>query len=125
MVEAIGINVDDTAKYLLDQFDDDNNADDITTGDQLVDVLDDLTQINILAAVGDDEIVGNDGDDLIFGDTPFTDALAADEGIGQAPGSGWSVIEALIADDFFDQDAGRSVNEEKIGRAHGCTPVTN
>jgi Ca2+-binding RTX toxin-like protein len=111
-VDAIGINVSDTAKGLLDQVDDDGNADDITTGEQLVDVLDDLTQANNLAAVGDDVIIGSDGGDLIFGDTLFTDDLAAAEGIALPPGSGWSVIEQLIAGNFFDAFAGDTTNQK-------------
>jgi Ca2+-binding RTX toxin-like protein len=47
--------------------------------------------------VGADEISGRDGDDIIFGDVPNSDALATAEGIDLPPGSGWFVFEALEA----------------------------
>jgi len=102
-VDSIGINVDAAALAILDQVDE-GDADSITEGQELAEVLDDLTEVTQLAAVGSDVIVGNGGDDLIFGDTLFTDSLAGAEGITSVPGSGWSVIEQLIANGFFGAD---------------------
>jgi hypothetical protein len=112
-VDSIGINVSGGADDNLDQLDDDGDADNISTGQQLLEVLGDLTQVNSLADVGSDSIVGSGGDDLIFGDAVFTDLLAIAEGINLPPGSGWAVIEALVAGNvFFNQDPGKTVNEE-------------
>ena len=110
-VDAIGINVNATNLAKLSQVDGDD-ANSIATGEALSAVLGDLTQATNLAEVGGDVIMGADGDDLIFGDALFTDGLAADEGIGLPPGSGWSVIEALAGTGFFDQDPTQAVEEE-------------
>ncbi len=73
------------------------SADDITTAQELVDILQDLSAITDLAGVGDDVISGGAGDDLIFGDTPFTDDLADLEGLGTPDASGWVVFQQLEA----------------------------
>src|SRR3546814_2600324 len=44
----------------------------------------------------------------------FTDVLAADEGVGLPAGSGWSVIEALAGDRFFDADPSKSIAQEVL-----------
>jgi Ca2+-binding RTX toxin-like protein len=99
-VDSIGINVDAEALAILDQVDE-GDADSIDEGQELVDVLDNLAEVTELSAVGSDVIVGNGGDDLIFGDTLFTDLLADDHSIDLPPGAGWSVIQALIDAEFF------------------------
>ena len=53
--------------------------------------------LNKLNAVGDDMLVGGDGDDIIFGDTVFTDDLATVHGLGIEAGSGWEVFARLEA----------------------------
>ncbi|NIA72502.1 type I secretion C-terminal target domain-containing protein [Pelagibius litoralis] len=112
-VDSIGINVNSTADNFLDQLDDDGDADNIDTGDQLQQVLGDLSQVNSLADLGDDVITGNGGGDLMFGDTIFTDLLAAElTGNTPPPGSGWAVIEQLVDEGFFDKDSDKSVNQE-------------
>ncbi|MGF1630383.1 MAG: type I secretion C-terminal target domain-containing protein [Kiloniellaceae bacterium] len=103
-VDSVGINVDAAALALLDQIDE-GDADNITSGEELAAVLDGLAAVTDLADVGSDVIIGNDGDDLIFGDTLFTDLLAADKGIVLPPGSGWSVINELIIDGTFASEA--------------------
>ena len=50
------------------------------------------------ATVGEDVINGGDGDDLIFGDEPNTDALAVAESLGTPPDAGWLVFADLEAD---------------------------
>jgi Ca2+-binding RTX toxin-like protein len=110
-VDAIGINVGATALGILDQVDE-NSATSVETGEQLLAELNDLTQGTELAPVGDDVIAGADGGDIIFGDAIFTDTLGSTEGIGLAPGAGWSVVEELLDDGFFDADPSKSVEEE-------------
>ncbi|MFW3143307.1 DUF5801 repeats-in-toxin domain-containing protein [Legionella pneumophila] len=63
----------------------------------LQDILNELNPFNSLNPVGSDVIQGNEGDDLIFGDTLFTDKLAEDEGLNLRKGSGWDVFEELEA----------------------------
>src|SRR3546814_17102861 len=108
---AVGINVDADGVGILNQVDG-ADASNIQTGEELLEVLDDLTAPTQLAAVGGDVIVGAGGDDLLFGDAIFTDVLAADEGVGLPAGSGWSVIEALAGDGFFDADPSKSIEQE-------------
>jgi len=109
-VDAIGINVGQVALDRLHQLDG-NSASSINTGEQLLEELNDLTKLQ-LAGAGGDVIFGADGDDVIFGDSLFTDLLAADEGVALPAGSGWSVIEALAGNGFFDTDVSKSVEEE-------------
>lgn len=109
-VDAIGINVGTNAEDLLGYVDDDTHADNIQSGDQLLEVLSDLTQVNSMAEVGADSVVGGSGNDLIFGDSIYTDKLAEEHSIDMAPGSGWAVIEALVSDGFFDVP-GKTVNQ--------------
>ncbi|MFO9349659.1 enhanced entry virulence factor RtxA [Legionella pneumophila serogroup 1] len=63
----------------------------------LQDILNELNPFNSLNPVGSDVIQGNEADDLIFGDTLFTDKLAEDEGLNLRKGSGWDVFEELEA----------------------------
>ncbi len=48
-----------------------------------------------LTATGDDLITGNDGDDILFGDSINTDVLADNQGLTTLDGTGWAVFEAL------------------------------
>jgi T1SS-143 domain-containing protein len=48
-----------------------------------------------LITVGNDHIVGNAGNDLIFGDGLNTDTLAGAQGLSTLPGSGWDVFALL------------------------------
>ncbi len=48
-----------------------------------------------LTATGDDLITGNDGDDILFGDSINTDVLADNQGLTTPDGTGWAVFEAL------------------------------
>ena len=47
--------------------------------------------------VGADEISGREGSDILFGDVPDTDSLAAAQGLGLPAGAGWFAFEALEA----------------------------
>ena len=73
-IEAVGINVSATNLDHLNQVEGEaagSNPDvatNITTGEQLNSVLVDLTS-TVVSNAGDDNIVGGDGDDVIFGDT--------------------------------------------------------
>ncbi|HOS15311.1 MAG TPA: VWA domain-containing protein, partial [Smithella sp.] len=73
-IEAVGINVTDMNLNHLNQVEGeaaDSNPDvatNITTGEQLSSVLTDLTS-TVVSDAGNDNIVGGDGDDIIFGDT--------------------------------------------------------
>ena len=113
-VDAVGISVDAAGDALLDQIDDDGDADNISSGEELEQVLEDLTQVNAIVDVGSDVITGNAGNDLIFGDAIFTDLLADDQGIILPAGSGWGVVEQLVTDGFFDQDPARTETEEIV-----------
>ena len=100
-VDSIGIRVGNSEDNLLDQIDDDGNADNVADGEELEDTMGDLVGVDQLSSVGSDEINGNAGDDLIFSDMLNTDLLGAELGVGLAPGSSWEVIEVLISRGFF------------------------
>lgn len=51
--------------------------------------------ITLLNTVGNDVIDGAEGNDIIFGDSMFTDDLADDHGLGTDPGLGWEVFFLL------------------------------
>ncbi|MDX1575434.1 MAG: hypothetical protein R3285_04525, partial [Kiloniellales bacterium] len=65
--------------------------------DELETALSDELLTILLNDVGSDIINGGGGDDVIFGDVPNTDALAAAEGIELPPGSGFLVFQTLEA----------------------------
>ena len=52
-------------------------------------------QVRVAEAVGGDIIDGNGGDDLLFGDSLFTDILADQQGLSTADGAGFEVFEIL------------------------------
>lgn len=54
-----------------------------------------LQETVTLDPVGADVVEGGAGDDLLFGDTPNTDALADAAGLTTIEGEGWGVFEAL------------------------------
>ena len=80
-IQAIGIGPImqlDFAKKILHEIDSDNDATFITDASSLNDVIPDLvTDIN-LSPAGSDDLYGNDGDDLIFGDVLNTDGILDD-----------------------------------------------
>jgi len=98
-IEAIGIQLGDTALNRLDQVEgeayDSGVADNIETSEELVNTLLDVSPISQLSDVGGDVISGEEGDDIIFGDAMFTDTLATEKGIDMNPGSGYLVFKAL------------------------------
>ncbi len=65
--------------------------------DDLDTALTDELLASLLNDVGSDVINGGDGDDIIFGDVPNSDALASAEGIDLPLGSGFAVFQALEA----------------------------
>jgi T1SS-143 domain-containing protein len=96
-IDAIGINVDNTALSLLSQVEGTGgSATNVTSAEQLQQVLNDLNPIVSLASTGSDVIQGGAGNDLIFGDVLNTDQLAIAEGINLPKGSGWDVFDALL-----------------------------
>ncbi|HHF7350085.1 TPA: DUF5801 repeats-in-toxin domain-containing protein, partial [Legionella feeleii] len=61
----------------------------------LNDILAQLNPFTTLNAAGSDHIVGYGDNDLIYGDTLYTDKLAADKGLDLPLGSGWAVFNEL------------------------------
>jgi hypothetical protein len=53
--------------------------------------------------VGSDVLSGSAANDVIFGDAPDTDSLAAAQGVDLPAGSGWFVFEQLEARDGWDR----------------------
>ncbi|WP_419901302.1 VWA domain-containing protein [Kiloniella sp.] len=101
-VQAIGIALSSdqvdatygTALDILSLVDSDSTATNITTSAQLTSVVGDLNPLNQLDVAGDDTIIGNDGDDIIFGDSIYTDHLG---GITE-DGTGFAVLNDLLSD---------------------------
>ncbi|HAU0782136.1 TPA: type I secretion C-terminal target domain-containing protein, partial [Legionella pneumophila] len=116
-IQAVGINLnpndivynpagtanDLTAVQILDKMEGSNPSslsNNITTAEQLTNVLAELSLLNQLNNVGGDVITGNEENDIIFGDTLNTDKLAVDSGLDLfnfPKGSGWAVFEELEA----------------------------
>ncbi|ABI45433.1 S-layer family protein [Synechococcus sp. CC9311] len=115
-IEAVGIATGNTATSRLSEVEIRGQATAITTGQQLEDVLGQLTGLDELNDVGNDVINGDDGDDLIFGDVTYTDDLIGNTvqntaGVTvQVPsnnlviGDGWKVFEALESQSDWDRE---------------------
>ncbi|MFA7685162.1 MAG: VWA domain-containing protein, partial [Syntrophales bacterium] len=69
----------------------------VNTASQLQAALEEGSADILLDNAGKDTIRGGDGDDIIFGDVPFTDDLAIAEELGTDPGVGWKVFKDLMA----------------------------
>ena len=94
-VIAVGIKATTTMMDNLDQIDEGGDAINIDDASDLGYVFASTNPITTLDGVGDDVIVGGEGDDLIFGDVLFTDGLADLHGLGTADAAGWEVFERL------------------------------
>ena len=100
--EAIGINLDNdtvsgyTPQTILDQVEGTGgHADNITTAEELSQVIRDVSPLSELAESGGDSITGGSGNDIIFGDAVYTDTLATSQGLTSNPGSGFQVFRDL------------------------------
>ena len=96
-VVAVGIDISGTTLARLDTIDENGDAVDVQNAGDLDAAFQNLNPLNQLTETGDDVLTGGDGNDLMFGDTLFTDDLAAAQGLSTAPGAGWTVIEQLEA----------------------------
>ncbi|TVQ82805.1 MAG: VWA domain-containing protein [Micavibrio sp.] len=95
-VVAIGIGVGAITLARLDIIDSNDNALDVAD-DDISAALSGASPINQLNTVGDDVITAGAGDNIIFGDSLYTDDLAVDHGLSTLPGSGWEVFARLEA----------------------------
>ncbi len=115
-IDAIGINVSTALLNRLSDVEDGianggtGSATNATSAEQLASILTVLGGSTDLAAAGNDRIDGGDGDDIIFGDVLYTDALAAAAGVNLPAGSGWAVFQTL---------EGRSLNENMDPAGNG------
>jgi Ca2+-binding RTX toxin-like protein len=106
-IEAVGINVGETALDYLDQVEGEapgspgnHAADSVTTAEDMNDVIGQLSSGDIIPdPAANDDISGGDGDDIIFGDVLNTDQLADDKDLSIDDGSGWKVFEELENND--------------------------
>jgi Mg-chelatase subunit ChlD len=102
-IQAIGINVNANDLNVLNQVEGElanvnpDAATNITTAQQLSDELANLDPSLVLRDAGNDELHGGGGNDLLFGDAPFTDTLAHDAGLALTAGAGWQVFSELEA----------------------------
>ena len=94
-VIGVGIQLNSTALSRIDLIDSDGSSLNITNPDDLTAALKNSNPITGLSAVGDDVLNGNEGNDVIFGDSLNSDALGAAEGIAATEGSGWEVFAKL------------------------------
>ena len=119
-LKAVGIGISEgtTADSRLDLIDTPGGSDaaNVTNPIDLTGaIIDAISEVDTsLASVGDDTIIGGEGDDLIFGDALFTDTLATDAGLSTDSGAGWEVFEGLEAGDAvsgsYTFDDGTSVD---------------
>jgi len=95
-VIGVGISITDNAIDNIDIIDSDGNALNVPA-DKLVATMKETNPLLKLAAVGDDVMQGNDGDDIMFGDALNTDILAEAHGLLTDAGAGWEVFAQLEA----------------------------
>ena len=95
-IEAVGINVNSNALNILSQVEGaGGSANNITSAEQLTAIVGSLiANSSIPSVAGSDVINGTGGNDVIFGDVPFTDALAATYGLSTANGAGLAGLPA-------------------------------
>ena len=79
----------------LDAIDSDGHALNINDPNDLASALADTNPLLKLASLGGDRIDGGDGDDIIFGDSINTDALAEAHNLNVEDGDGWDVMDRL------------------------------
>jgi T1SS-143 domain-containing protein len=94
-VIAVGIDIADDALANLNAVDSSGTATNLTDPADLDATLAAANPLNKLADVGDDVITGGAGDDLIYGDSVFTDTLADEQGLDTIDGNGWGVFTRL------------------------------
>ncbi|EKF20423.1 VWA domain-containing protein, partial [Nitratireductor pacificus] len=102
------------------------NAQNVTTAEELSDAIGNLGGSTDLAAAGNDLIDGGAGNDLIFGDSPFTDDLATARGLSLPAGSGWKVFQTLEATPSQNWTRADTLdyirnNQAELGRESGRT----
>ncbi|MDI6742631.1 MAG: calcium-binding protein, partial [Smithella sp.] len=67
----------------------------VNTAEELSAALQHGSSEYTLLGVGDDHLVSGDGDDIIFGDSVNTDALADASGLNTPDGASWTVFQQL------------------------------
>ncbi|MGD9694008.1 MAG: calcium-binding protein, partial [Phycisphaerales bacterium] len=110
-IQSVGINVNEAALDVLDQVEGDpagnppnHSADNITTAEDLTEVIGAITGGGVVASTaGSDQINGGGGDDILFGDAPFTNTLADAQGLTTPDGAGWLVFQQLESGPTWDR----------------------
>lgn len=95
-VIGVGINIGSTIAN-INEIDSDGVALNIDDPAELNAALAGTNPLNRISEVGDDQLSGGDGNDLIYGDSLYTDLLAAAYGLTTPAGSGWDVFARLEA----------------------------
>ncbi|MGB4107428.1 MAG: DUF5801 repeats-in-toxin domain-containing protein [Alphaproteobacteria bacterium] len=94
---AVGIDISGVTLARLDTIDENGDAIDVQNANDLDAAFQNLNPLNQLTETGDDVLTGGDGNDLIYGDSIFSDDLAMAQGLSTAPGAGWDVFDKLEA----------------------------
>jgi Ca2+-binding RTX toxin-like protein len=95
-VIGVGIDISGSALGRVSVIDSSGHALNVSDPHDLDAVLRDVSPLNKLSGVGDDTLTGGAGNDLVFGDSLNTDALAASQHLsGAKPGDGWDVFARL------------------------------
>ncbi len=116
-VIGVGINVGSTALARIATIDSDGTALNVKDPNDLDAALAETNPLIKLAAVGDDVLVGGNGDDFLFGDALNTDVLASDFGLLLDAGSSWGAFAAL--------EAGQSTVDPTWNRADTVEYIKN
>ncbi|AEP08454.1 T1SS-143 repeat domain-containing protein [Micavibrio aeruginosavorus] len=98
-VIGVGINLGATSTNFgyIKEIDSDGVAINVNDSDDLSAALQGASPLNQLADLGDDVLVGGNGNDILFGDSVFTDDLALAQGLNTLKGAGWDVFAKLEA----------------------------
>ncbi len=101
-VIGVGINIGAATLANVAVIDSNGVALNITQASQLDVALAAVSPLNLISGAGADVLNGGDGNDLIYGDSVYTDALALAQGLDSLPGSGWEVFARLEAGEGND-----------------------
>jgi hypothetical protein len=96
-VIGVGISVGTTAMGYINQIDSNGVGINVQNPSDLNAALEGSNPLLNLSAVGNDSLNGGDGNDILFGDSVFTDVLADAHGFTTPNGAGWDVFAKLEA----------------------------
>ena len=94
-VIGVGIALNEAEIFTLDLIDSNGDAINVDNPQDLNATFQAINPITQPNGLGDDVFTAGKGDDIVFGDSLYTDNLAQLHNLGTVPGASWDVFEAL------------------------------